>query len=81
MGNANHAAYPDAACTVRPTVTAAHPVSVRYWFPLVHFISLTFKPTPLIGLNASLKMPVGSDGSLESSTCRVLLVGLNADAL
>ena len=56
---AHRATYPDAAC-VRPTVTAAHPVSVRYWFPLVHFISLTFKPTPLIGLNASLKMPVAT---------------------
>ena len=68
MGNAHRAAYPDAACIVRPTVKAAHPVSVRYWFPLVHFISLTFKPTPLIGLNASLKMPVGSDGSLLESS-------------
>jgi hypothetical protein len=56
------------AWIVRPTVTAAHPVRVRYWFPLVHFISLTFKPTPLIGLNASLKMPVGSDGLLLESS-------------
>lgn len=28
-----------------------------YWFPLAHFISLTFTPTALIGLNADLKMP------------------------
>jgi hypothetical protein len=53
------------AWIVRPTVTAAHPVSVRYWFPLVHFISLTFKPTPLIGLNASLKMPVATAPGVE----------------
>ena len=29
-----------------------------YWFPLAHFISLTFTPTCLIGLNKELKMPV-----------------------
>jgi len=28
-----------------------------YWFPLTHFISLTFVPTSLIGLNSDLKMP------------------------
>ena len=28
-----------------------------YWFPLAHFISLTFTPTALIGLNGDLKMP------------------------
>ena len=28
-----------------------------YWFPLAHFISLTFTPTALIGLNSDLKMP------------------------
>uniref|UniRef100_A0A7S0E0P0 26S proteasome regulatory subunit RPN2 C-terminal domain-containing protein n=1 Tax=Hanusia phi TaxID=3032 RepID=A0A7S0E0P0_9CRYP len=29
-----------------------------YWFPLAHFISLTYSPTCLIGLNKDLKMPV-----------------------
>jgi 26S proteasome regulatory subunit N2 len=29
-----------------------------YWFPLAHFLSLTFTPTCLIGLNKELKMPV-----------------------
>ena len=29
-----------------------------YWFPLAHFISLTFTPTCVIGLNKDLKMPV-----------------------
>eukprot|EP00286_Rhodomonas_abbreviata_P028988 CAMPEP_0181315834 /NCGR_PEP_ID=MMETSP1101-20121128/15581_1 /TAXON_ID=46948 /ORGANISM="Rhodomonas abbreviata, Strain Caron Lab Isolate" /LENGTH=911 /DNA_ID=CAMNT_0023423057 /DNA_START=149 /DNA_END=2881 /DNA_ORIENTATION=- len=29
-----------------------------YWFPLAHFLSLTFTPTCLIGLNRELKMPV-----------------------
>lgn len=28
-----------------------------YWFPLAHFISLSFTPTALIGLNSDLKMP------------------------
>lgn len=28
-----------------------------YWFPLAHFISLSFTPTSLIGLNSDLKMP------------------------
>uniref|UniRef100_A0A7S1DMZ6 26S proteasome regulatory subunit RPN2 C-terminal domain-containing protein n=2 Tax=Hemiselmis andersenii TaxID=464988 RepID=A0A7S1DMZ6_HEMAN len=28
-----------------------------YWFPLAHFLSLTFTPTCLIGLNKDLKMP------------------------
>jgi 26S proteasome regulatory subunit N2 len=28
-----------------------------YWFPLAHFLSLTFTPTCLIGLNTDLKMP------------------------
>ncbi len=29
-----------------------------YWFPMAHFLSLTFTPTCLIGLNKDLKMPV-----------------------
>lgn len=29
-----------------------------YWYPLIHFISLAFIPTCVIGLNADLKMPV-----------------------
>jgi len=28
-----------------------------FWFPLTHFISISFAPTPIIGLNSSLKMP------------------------
>jgi 26S proteasome regulatory subunit N2 len=28
-----------------------------YWYPLVYFLSLTFAPTALIGLNANLQMP------------------------
>lgn len=28
-----------------------------YWFPMVHFASLAFTPTALIGLNANLEMP------------------------
>jgi 26S proteasome regulatory subunit N2 len=28
-----------------------------YWFPLAHFLSVTFTPTCLIGLNKDLKMP------------------------
>jgi len=28
-----------------------------YWFPFIHFISLAFTPTAIIGLNADLKMP------------------------
>eukprot|EP00164_Ancoracysta_twista_P002156 GFYU01002846.1.p1 GENE.GFYU01002846.1~~GFYU01002846.1.p1 ORF type:complete len:990 (+),score=411.16 GFYU01002846.1:151-3120(+) len=28
-----------------------------YWYPLIHFISLSFAPTALIGLNGDLKMP------------------------
>lgn len=28
-----------------------------YWHPLIHFVSLSFTPTALIGLNAELKMP------------------------
>lgn len=28
-----------------------------YWYPLVHFISLAFTPTTVIGLNRDLKMP------------------------
>jgi 26S proteasome regulatory subunit N2 len=28
-----------------------------YWYPLVHFISLSFAPTTVIGLNRDLKMP------------------------
>jgi len=28
-----------------------------YWFPLVHFLSLTFSPTCIIGVNESLKVP------------------------
>lgn len=37
-----------------------------YWFPLVHFIGLSIKPSALIGLNKDLKMPkfdVVSDAS------------------
>lgn len=29
-----------------------------YWYPLLHFVSLAFTPTCLIGLNSDLKMPV-----------------------
>ena len=29
-----------------------------YWYPLIHFISLAFIPTCIIGLNSDLKMPV-----------------------
>lgn len=29
-----------------------------YWYPLIHFISLAFIPTCVIGLNEDLKMPV-----------------------
>lgn len=29
-----------------------------YWYPLLHFISLAFIPTCIIGLNSDLKMPV-----------------------
>merc|ERR1712183_838680 len=28
-----------------------------YWYPLAHFLSLTFTPSAIIGLNADLKMP------------------------
>jgi len=28
-----------------------------YWFPLVHFLSLTFAPTCLIGATKALKVP------------------------
>ncbi len=28
-----------------------------YWYPLAHFLSLSFQPTALIGLNQDLKMP------------------------
>lgn len=28
-----------------------------YWYPLVHFLSLSFTPTAVIGLNKDLKMP------------------------
>ncbi|XP_057301114.1 26S proteasome non-ATPase regulatory subunit 1-like [Hydractinia symbiolongicarpus] len=28
-----------------------------YWFPLSHFLSLSFTPTAIIGLNSNLKMP------------------------
>jgi len=28
-----------------------------YWYPLVHFISLSFTPTAIIGLNKDLKTP------------------------
>ena len=28
-----------------------------YWFPLAHFIALSFTPTAVIGLNSDLKMP------------------------
>ena len=28
-----------------------------YWYPLVYFVSLSFQPTALIGLNSDLKMP------------------------
>ncbi|MCL4127940.1 UNVERIFIED_CONTAM: hypothetical protein GTU68_019300 [Idotea baltica] len=28
-----------------------------YWFPLAHFLSMSFTPTCLIGLNSELKMP------------------------
>ena len=28
-----------------------------YWYPMVHFISLAFTPTAIIGLNADLEMP------------------------
>lgn len=28
-----------------------------YWYPLVHFISLAFTPTAILGLNKDLKMP------------------------
>lgn len=28
-----------------------------YWFPLSHFLSLSFTPTSIIGLNSNLKMP------------------------
>jgi 26S proteasome regulatory subunit N2 len=27
-----------------------------YWFPLIHFISLSFTPTAIIGLNKDLKV-------------------------
>jgi len=29
-----------------------------YWFPLLHFVSLSFTPTAFIGVNLDLKMPV-----------------------
>ncbi|KAJ1954541.1 proteasome regulatory particle base subunit, partial [Linderina pennispora] len=29
-----------------------------YWFPLAHFLSLSFKPTALIGVNKDLRVPV-----------------------
>ncbi|XP_022093769.1 26S proteasome non-ATPase regulatory subunit 1-like [Acanthaster planci] len=29
-----------------------------YWFPLAHFLSLSFTPATVVGLNADLKMPV-----------------------
>jgi 26S proteasome regulatory subunit N2 len=28
-----------------------------YWYPLMHFLSLAFTPTFLIGLNKDLKLP------------------------
>merc|ERR1711988_637022 len=28
-----------------------------YWYPLIHFVSLAFRPTAIIGLNANLEMP------------------------
>jgi len=31
-----------------------------YWYPLMPFLSLTFSPTAVIGLNKNLKMPVSS---------------------
>eukprot|EP00475_Leptophrys_vorax_P043311 TRINITY_DN8299_c0_g1_i2.p1 TRINITY_DN8299_c0_g1~~TRINITY_DN8299_c0_g1_i2.p1 ORF type:complete len:954 (+),score=291.71 TRINITY_DN8299_c0_g1_i2:134-2995(+) len=30
-----------------------------YWYPLLHFLSLTFTPTAIIGLNKDLSMPSG----------------------
>ena len=30
-----------------------------YWYPLVHFLSLAFTPTAVIGLNRNLEMPQG----------------------
>lgn len=38
-----------------------------YWFPLVHFIALSIKPSAMIGLNKDLKMPkfdLASDASV-----------------
>lgn len=32
-------------------------VQYWYWYPLVHFISLAFTPTAILGLNKDLKMP------------------------
>ena len=31
-----------------------------YWFPLTHFLSLTFTPTCIIGLNSELKVSLSS---------------------
>ncbi len=35
-----------------------HCAAHRYWYPLAYFLSLSFAPTALIGLDASLKPPV-----------------------
>jgi 26S proteasome regulatory subunit N2 len=31
-----------------------------YWYPYLHFLTLSFEPSCVIGLNKSLKMPVFS---------------------
>ena len=33
------------------------PTNYRYWYPLQHFLSLSFSPTMLIGLNKDFDMP------------------------
>merc|ERR1711871_84540 len=30
-----------------------------YWYPFVHFLSLSFTPTAMIGLNSNIQMPKG----------------------
>ncbi|CAE7904801.1 rpn2, partial [Symbiodinium sp. KB8] len=44
-----------------------------YWFPLAHFLSLSFAPTPLIGLNENLEMPKEEKGEEKKAVKTVEL--------
>ena len=45
-----------------------------YWYPLMHFMSLAFSPTFLIGLNKDLKIPAKFTAKCAAKVCVCICV-------